>query len=406
MRIAAYREFDLVPTLRDMTAMAADPDALRICICWQHTPDDSLAEFAADPRVDLIDVDHIDSQGMCWARNLIQLRWDGEPYTLGIDGHHRFVPNWDRALVERLTALQEQGIEKPVLGGYAPAFDPANDPAGRAREVWLTGVDRFEERGVLFMRPFVPDPLPTVPVPARFWSGHFNFTVGPWNEEVPTDPNGYFHSEEIVMTVRSWTSGYDLFNPDRTILWHEYSRAQRVCHWDEHPDWTQMSDAAIADYKRLFRMDGQQPEPGYAYGFGSDRTLRDYERYAGVDFAERGVQEYTFANAPPPNPPIDESDWKASLRQVVHHNVYVPRSAVDRDCDAWSLAVHADDGTELHRQEYSALDVRSVLEFQDGPLVELEIRMLTNREPASWRLTPHTPESGDLEPMEHLWPSA
>ena len=98
IRIAAYREFDLVPTLRDMVAMAADPDRLRICICWQHDPTESLAEFAADSRVDVIDVPHLESLGMCWARNLIQQRWAGEEFTLGIDGHHRFAPNWDRTL--------------------------------------------------------------------------------------------------------------------------------------------------------------------------------------------------------------------------------------------------------------------------------------------------------------------
>ncbi len=83
VRIAAYREFDLVPTLRELTALAADPDRLRICICWQHGPDESLEEFAGDPRVAVIDVPHMESKGMCWARALIQQRWDGEEFTLG-----------------------------------------------------------------------------------------------------------------------------------------------------------------------------------------------------------------------------------------------------------------------------------------------------------------------------------
>ena len=64
--------------------------------------------------------------------------------------------------------------------------------------MWLTGFDKFEPGGVVFMRPFVPEAPPTGPVPTRFWSGHFNFTLGQWNDEVPIDPEAYFHSEEIV----------------------------------------------------------------------------------------------------------------------------------------------------------------------------------------------------------------
>ena len=109
VRIAAYREFDLVPTVQDLLSQAVHPDRLRIAICWQHTPDESLGPLAADPRIDVIDVDHRESRGVCWARSLLQQRWAGEPFTLGLDGHHRFVPAWDRELVAMVRTLQEAG---------------------------------------------------------------------------------------------------------------------------------------------------------------------------------------------------------------------------------------------------------------------------------------------------------
>ena len=36
VRIAAYRDAQLVPTLRDLLAAASDPDSLRFGICRQH----------------------------------------------------------------------------------------------------------------------------------------------------------------------------------------------------------------------------------------------------------------------------------------------------------------------------------------------------------------------------------
>ena len=46
-------------------------------------------------RFKIIDIDYKDSQGVCWARNTIQQYYEDEEYTLQLDSHHRFVPNWD-----------------------------------------------------------------------------------------------------------------------------------------------------------------------------------------------------------------------------------------------------------------------------------------------------------------------
>jgi hypothetical protein len=396
VRIAAYREFDLVPTVRDLLDQAAAPERLRIGICWQHAPDESLGDLASDPRLDVIDVDHRESRGACWARNHLQQRWDGEAFTLGLDGHHRFVPGWDRLLVDHLRGLQDEGVAKPILTGYAPSYDPFDDPAGRDPRVWLTGFDRFEERGVVFMRPFVPDEAPTTPVPARFWSGHFNFTVGEWNAEVPIDPEAYFHSEEIVLTGRSFTHGYDHYLPPQTILWHEYSRRERTTHWDEHPEWRDHDAATVGTYRRMFGVDGEQPLPdGYAYGFGTERTLADYERFAGLDFATRGVQRGTLANDVPPNADDDEWLHTRSLTLVV------PRRVLE-GADHCVVSLNAEDGTELHRRDLDEAAVRRLLERQEFPLVQLDVEAVTAQPPASWTVRPHHASSGWLDPITEL----
>ena len=39
------------------------------------------------------------------------------------------------------------------------------------------------------------------PVPARFYSAHFAFTLGKFCNEVQHDPSFYFHGEEITIGV-------------------------------------------------------------------------------------------------------------------------------------------------------------------------------------------------------------
>lgn len=405
--VAAYREFDLLATLRDGLANAEDASRLRVCICWQRDAADSLAELESDPRIDIIDVPYAESQGVCWARHLIQRRYGGETYTLQIDGHHRFAPRWDRRLIDMLERLRSAGVAKPILTGYVPGFDPWNDPGGRCPDVWALGIDRFEPGGVVFMRPFVPPAPPSAPMPSRFWSAHFSFTLGRFNEEVVIDPRGYFHSEEIVMCVRAWTHGYDLFNPNETLLWHEYSRKGRVCHWDDHADWGRRNARAIDLYRRQFGLDGTPRERLEPYSFGTQRSFRDYERFAGVEFATRGVQRYTIAHGFPPDPlqHAPEEEWRAQLLTSHCIDVFIERARLEiDDCDMWGVFANAEDGSELFRQDYLRPRCEEILAGQRGDHVHFSIAFFDRRRPHTWTVWPHSLERGWLDRIDGRWP--
>lgn len=297
--IAAYREFELVKTVRDAMARAKYPGRLQFCICWQHAPEESLDGLEYDPRLQVIDVPHMESQGVCWARNLIQRQYRGQTYTMQIDGHHRFTQDWDVRLIQMLEGLKRRpGVIKPVLTGYLPSYEPNRDPAGRNSGIWLYGFDRFEPSGVVFMRPYTPAAPPTEPVVSRFWSAHFSFSDGCFNEEVMVDPQGYFHAEEIGTGVRAWTLGYDFFTPHETLAWHEYSRKGRVCHWDDHSDWGKKNAWAIARYRALLGIDGTPMRDFDPYGFGTERSLEQFERFAGICFEDRSVDRAVIDHLP------------------------------------------------------------------------------------------------------------
>jgi hypothetical protein len=126
IQIAAYRDPELLNTLRDCVANADHPEQLRFGIAWQHSPYDywdTLDEFATDSRVRLIDIDFRDAKGPCWARYQLNKGYIDETYTLQLDSHHRFREHWDTALVEMLEGLRSETCPKPLLSSYLPSFD-------------------------------------------------------------------------------------------------------------------------------------------------------------------------------------------------------------------------------------------------------------------------------------------
>jgi hypothetical protein len=53
------------------------------------------------------------------------------------------------------------------------------------------------------------------------------------------------------------------------------------------------------------------------YDLGTARTLRDYEKYAGIHFKRRAVQKYTLDNGYPPNPFIKNDElWEHSFMEA------------------------------------------------------------------------------------------
>ena len=67
------------------------------------------------------------------------------------------------------------------------------------------------------------------PYPARFFKWDIlRLVLIKWAKEVKHDPNIFFAGEEINLTVRSFTHGYDLFHPHRVVIWHATMREERA----------------------------------------------------------------------------------------------------------------------------------------------------------------------------------
>ena len=373
IQIASYRDPQLLPTLRDCIQKAKNPQNLVFSIAWQHASFDewdNLDEFKGDTRFKIVDIPYSQSKGACWARNQLQQQYDGEEYTLQLDSHHRFVENWDEECINMIKQLQKKGHEKPLLTGYVSSFDPDNDPNGRTQQPWKMNFDRFIPEGAVFFLPATIDDYQerTEPIPARFYSAHFCFTLGQFCVEVPHDPEYYFHGEEISIAVRAYTWGYDLFHPHKVVVWHEYTRKGRKKQWDDDPQWVSKNVNCHKRNRKLFEMDGEVKDIDFGvYDFGKVRSLSDYEKYAGISFKKRAVQKHTLDNKLAPNPILSDEDFEKSFLSIFKHCVDISYDKVpENDYEFWVVAFHDDKDETIFRKDADKDEIKRIMSDPDG----------------------------------------
>jgi hypothetical protein len=301
-------------------------------------------------------------------------------------------------MIKMIKKLQKKGHKKPLLTGYVSSFDPDNDPAGRTQEPWRMAFDRFTPEGVVF---FLPETIPgwrelKEPIPARFYSAHYCFTLGEFSTEVQHDPEFYFHGEEISITVRAYTYGYDLFHPHKVLIWHEYTRKGRTKQWDDDKDWHKKNVACHIKNRQLLGVDGETYDGDYSEWFGTERTIRDYEKYAGLLFSKRAIQQETLDKTYPPNVNKyeTEEEWVDSFLRIYKHCIDLNLSQVpEDDYDFWVVAFHNSKDETLHRQDATESEIKGYKQSQ-SPFANIWRTFNTPENPAYWVVWPHSKSKG------------
>lgn len=403
IQIASYRDPELLPTIEDCLKNAHDDTRLVFGICRQYDDSDgfdNVDKYRNDDRFKIIDIPWQEAKGVCWARNKVQQLYSGEEFTLQLDSHHRFKRDWDKTLIDMLTDLQKKGHKKPLITAYIPSYNPETDPKGRVHVPWKMDFDRFIPEGAVFFLPSAIDRHTQLeePIPARFYSAHFAFSIGKFCTEVQHDPEYYFHGEEISIAVRAYTHGYDLFHPHKVIAWHEYTRKGRTKHWDDHQGpkkpkemkpWHVRNTESHLRNRKLFEMDGLKKDIDFGiYDFGHERTVRDYEKYAGINFKLRSAHEHTIKNKLAPCPvPSSEQEWLDSFARKLVVPVNIPLSELDHDDDVnfWFFGVHDENGQEIYRKDKTKAMIPSLIK---GGMVSFREQITTSRVPKSYTLWP------------------
>lgn len=289
IQIASYRDPRLSMTVRDAIQKASHPERLRFGICMQNHPADvdDLKEWRGDDRVRIDDVDSRKSRGCCWARHRVQQLYDGEDYTLQLDSHHLFIEGWDEIMIDMLGRCPS---EKSVISCYLPQCpDLDADDAELCMQLYEMYPHFEHDQTIVQYKPMIRYDGGGLKRHMH-WSGHFAFARGDYIKDVPYDPELYFIGEEISMAVRTYTSGYDIYLPDKPVCWHEYSRVLRPKHWGDHsvenrnePELEhQFVDLDAFSRKKVKAI--LRGEHVGSCGPGSVRSLEDYESASGIIF--------------------------------------------------------------------------------------------------------------------------
>ena len=398
--IAAYRDPQLIPTIEDCIVKAKHPERLRFGICWQHDPESDTLPLRNDDCFRILAIDWRESRGACWARSEVMKLWRGEDWFLQVDSHCRFAWEWDAKLIDEMKQTESS---KPILSTYAAPFTPGGD------EVLIEGplqmaFQGFTEDGIPHMKPMAIADWRNLTRPrrARFLSAGFLFAQGGFVDEIGYDPELYFLGEEAVMTLRAFTSGYDLFHPQETIVWHDYGRPRAPKHWGDHVEesnagrsWQELDLRSRDKVRKLLA--GQPVE---SYGLGSVRSLEDYEAYAGLSFKLRKVQDYTVRCGEPPNPEA-AVDWTGQIFpwmvRITFDRDALPVAAFD-DPELWYVGVQDADHVEIYRRDIPSSQLASLRTAE--PKIVLVCEFESGAVPVSWTVWPVSRSLGWLTRIE------
>ncbi|MFT5112666.1 MAG: hypothetical protein ACI8P9_001993 [Parasphingorhabdus sp.] len=366
VQIASYRDEELSRTILSALGQAHSPERIHFGICWQYDENTytDLDPFIRDSRFRISQTYYEGSKGCCWARNQTNLLYLEEDFTLQIDAHTRFAKDWDSLYIEMLESLP---CEKPLLSTYPSPF------------LQIHGQDKLQHNGIqrLILNRMAKD-LTTVfksePVedktqlaPSKFIGAGQIFTLGKFCREVEYDPYMYFHGEEISLSARAYTQGYDFFCPNRDLIWHLYQHHMPT-HWADHNK-TQHTEAVV----RLGTLLAGNHTTLGKYGLGKQRTLEQFEEYAELDFADR----------------MNSVDKDVHFQKTIDINVEkIPRRD---DYHLWIFTLNNAAGDEIYRRD---IVDSTILQMTSNEIV---IDEDLAGEPVSYMLWPKTWGEGFLE---------
>jgi hypothetical protein len=337
VQIVSYKNFDVVPTVRDCIHKASDKDNLFFGLCLQQ--DEDTSPELNHPRVKVVRVPPGESRGHGWARHIAQGLYEGQDYTLQVDSGTRFAENWDVELIEAIGRLPSS---KPIITNFPGKYDPANG----SKE--MSVAYKIQPHYMVSESPLTwPAPMKNVTdfMRARYLSENFIFTRGSHCLECRYDPDLYFSEVEASITLRSFTLGYDFFHHFKPLVWRDYS--PRLMHWNDDPDWWLKDRASKKRFAEM--LEGRLSD----FRLGEARSLRDFELYSGLDFLGRKIQRDAIGGMEPPCKYENEEQWNKSYMKDYSITVNWDSNEIERcdDYDYWYFSVEDENDQTISRQD-------------------------------------------------------
>jgi len=127
--------------------------------------------------------------------------------------------------------------------------------------------------------------------------------------------------EEIIMSSRLWTSGYDIFSPTIPVLSHIYVRRHKPKFWESvHRVYTY----GVHNPLQMLVLQRVKYQLGYPesardmlyyksvltaveqYSMGKERTVEDYLKMVGLNMTSKVVTDTTWCTSGTPPPGFEQ----------------------------------------------------------------------------------------------------
>jgi hypothetical protein len=170
-----------------------------------------------------------ESLGPAMARYYASKLWGGETYFVQVDSHLEFYKHWDELYVNELKAAKS--YPKAMLSAYPPGFGEdeegrlGGEPSPGSRLCNCEFSTNDVEDHILRInsgRGYRGDEVSPTQIP--FVAAGFFFVPSSFLRDVPFDPYlpWCFMGEEIMLSMRAWTHGWDVYAPRKNWIAHQY----------------------------------------------------------------------------------------------------------------------------------------------------------------------------------------
>jgi len=278
--------------------------------------DPDFKQYCDSGQVRVMYVHEPEAVGPAMARYYASKLWGGETYFVQTDSHLQFAKHWDEKYITEVKATKN--YPKSVLSAYPPGFGGDGSKPAQVNESPGAKLCSCEfssspiEQDIIRINTGSAyhggEPHPTqIPfIAAGFFFAHANFL-----RDVPFDPlmPWCFMGEEIALSVRAWTSGWNIYAPRKNLIAHQYrpGRMGLPKFWEgvnrlyrgSGADNNSLQGRVVQRVKNLIGYEDSSREilkgkneyflltEQEHYGLGSVRTLDQYMDWTGINMEKK-----------------------------------------------------------------------------------------------------------------------
>lgn len=217
--IAAWRDPFIINTVKSIYSNAYKPDEVTVGVIFQGYEEDRwMVQGLQDihKNVKLLWVHALDAPiNLCeirgrMMRNLVT----NEDYFLQIDSHTKMAPEWDVSLIAELH-VAESKFGKCIIQGHSALFHFWSEPFVQPPLTSVPDAETFFSQGSTLYGHVQMKPENTL-VKEKFFNANSVFSRTSFIYEVPQPDEIPFDWEQPIMSMRTWTAGYEIVSPTKT----------------------------------------------------------------------------------------------------------------------------------------------------------------------------------------------